>query len=515
MSRNQWKQHLRFVVPLLILYAGVASFRLGKWTFFVDESTRAYQAGLSIPNLLSNLRSDIHPPLYMFLLHFWQILFGNSDSALRAMSVLCGALHLALLSVMLAWLQVPMRVLRCTLLLLALSPCFVDYSRLAFSWPLVSFLISALLFCFVAFLMHPNRPRLLTLIGVTTLGLYTNYLTGIVALSLAIYGILANRASRKSLKYTFGWLAGTGILFLPLALLFSHQLLADSEEAVHRTLISRTGTLILRLCAIGYQFIFGDSANPANVLISVIGIAAASFLVINGIRVLARMEAEVQKPAKIYLTAAGISFIAALIAINTLHGDLHFLFTAERLQFALPPIMLVAAYGLCSLRFRALAAGVVVCLFFLLHGLYFTGYTFLNWAYHSDWSSYSKSLSAVLNRGPKPRMLVFDSPGFGRVGERYLQREMNFAEVADSTRLHLNSAKPWSSARTILWVEASRDSSRNHFVSNAREEVERQCRLVHTYEFLCDPPRWYALKEKLMRGDSSKYKIRATLYERR
>ena len=58
-------------------------------SLWLDEAISADVGMLPINELFDFVKSrDVHPPLYYILLHYWILLFGNSEVALRLPSVL-------------------------------------------------------------------------------------------------------------------------------------------------------------------------------------------------------------------------------------------------------------------------------------------------------------------------------------------------------------------------------------------------------------------------------------------
>lgn len=74
----------------------VRIFHLGAQSLWYDEGYSVYLAGKDLAQLTFETAQDIQPPLYYYLLHFWLALFGQSEQAVRGLSVLFG------------WLSVPM-----------------------------------------------------------------------------------------------------------------------------------------------------------------------------------------------------------------------------------------------------------------------------------------------------------------------------------------------------------------------------------------------------------------------
>ncbi len=83
-------------IPLLVLlFAGtlLRFYLIQTKTIWLDEAFSIWLAHQSLIDLWAWLiKIDQHPPLYYTLLHFWQLLFGDLQGAVRALSALCSTL---------------------------------------------------------------------------------------------------------------------------------------------------------------------------------------------------------------------------------------------------------------------------------------------------------------------------------------------------------------------------------------------------------------------------------------
>jgi len=82
------------VLPyLLVLLAfGLRLYRIDYQSIWRDEGVSLHLAASSIPTILANRASDVHPPLYFILLHFWTRLAGSSELSARFLSLVFGVL---------------------------------------------------------------------------------------------------------------------------------------------------------------------------------------------------------------------------------------------------------------------------------------------------------------------------------------------------------------------------------------------------------------------------------------
>jgi mannosyltransferase len=88
------------LVAILILAAFLRFYRLDAQSFWNDEGNSARLSERTIGLIIEGTASDIHPPGYYLLLHYWRAIFGPGEFALRALSAVAG-LALVLLTYLL------------------------------------------------------------------------------------------------------------------------------------------------------------------------------------------------------------------------------------------------------------------------------------------------------------------------------------------------------------------------------------------------------------------------------
>ncbi|HEX6511992.1 MAG TPA: glycosyltransferase family 39 protein, partial [Chloroflexota bacterium] len=71
--------------------------RLEYQSLWYDEGSSVYLAGQTLGAITRGAAHDIHPPLYYYLLHFWMAAAGQTEYAVRSLSVAAGMLIVALL----------------------------------------------------------------------------------------------------------------------------------------------------------------------------------------------------------------------------------------------------------------------------------------------------------------------------------------------------------------------------------------------------------------------------------
>ena len=120
---------------LLVLAAGLRWYKIGDRDVWIDEANGVLIAMKSLPVLIDRLKLDSSPPLYYFVLKVWMLAFGESEAAIRSLSLLGGvALTLSVLVLGRRWFSLEIGVIAA--LLIATAPIQIFYSQQArmYAW---------------------------------------------------------------------------------------------------------------------------------------------------------------------------------------------------------------------------------------------------------------------------------------------------------------------------------------------------------------------------------------------
>ena len=225
------------LIILLLIVALAFALRfvdLGRQSLWYDEGVSAYLTTLSLPELTQWTADDVQPPLYYYLLWAWARLFGQSEAALRGLSLL-----FSLATVPLAWYAgrrlFSERAGLLAALLFATSPLYIWYAQEARNYALLTFLgtlSSILLFDAVGAKHSPAVPyeipvqpanaspllRWAAYVLVSSAALYTHYFAGFLLLFHGIYVLMvwfsAGRATRWLVEAGIAW-GLIGLSYLP------------------------------------------------------------------------------------------------------------------------------------------------------------------------------------------------------------------------------------------------------------------------------------------------------------
>ncbi len=162
-------------LPILCVAFAIRAWHLATQSFWWDEAYSAMVASKGLREIVSTLaREDYHPPLHYFVLHFWMRVAGQSEFALRFVSVSAGVLTVAA-----AWTAARRLLTRSAApiaaLIFALAPFLWYYSQEARMFALVP-LFGTLALYFCARAVEENRRWLWApYTAMVTLGLYDFY----------------------------------------------------------------------------------------------------------------------------------------------------------------------------------------------------------------------------------------------------------------------------------------------------------------------------------------------------
>lgn len=197
---------------LLGLAAALRLAGIGKESIWLDEATSLMLARMSLPELVRTATLDIHPPLYYILLHFW-ISLGESEAAVRGLSVVAGVLNVGLLYGLgrtlfdgqTGWIAAA---------LLAASPLHIWYSQEARMYAWVAALMSASSWLALQFWRRGSWFTWLGYVLVTAAALYTHYYAvfGLFVINLFFVYLWA-RARVRDRRLIGGWIAAQAVVF--------------------------------------------------------------------------------------------------------------------------------------------------------------------------------------------------------------------------------------------------------------------------------------------------------------
>ncbi len=230
-AREAWERLRgweRFDFPLLFL---LAAFALGlRWrtmgaSYWGDEAIAIGIAAHPIGSLPHYLANDGSPPLYYVMLHFWMELFGRSEPATHALSMVAG-----LLAIPAAWWS-GRRLFGCQAArwaaALVATCAYLDYystETRMYSWLVLAALLA--ITCFVLAYRGAGRGYWVAATLLMSSVLYLQYYGLYLLVATVIVGAVAARksGSREHLRATVSYGLACALAFAPWAPQFLYQL---------------------------------------------------------------------------------------------------------------------------------------------------------------------------------------------------------------------------------------------------------------------------------------------------
>lgn len=175
---------LWWIPPLLaIAFAGFLYMqKIGDWSIWFDEAFSVALIRFNPMDLVLLTAVDVHPPLYYLALQAWVTVLGDSETALRSLSVVCmlSAMWVGFILVRRCF---GLRAAYLTLPFMVLSPFLLRYSQETRMYALATLITITATYFFVRANEDSKQSKKLwwTLYVIFVIaGLYTHYYTGLI-----------------------------------------------------------------------------------------------------------------------------------------------------------------------------------------------------------------------------------------------------------------------------------------------------------------------------------------------
>lgn len=317
---------LAIFLPLQSL---VAFFHLGLLSPWMDEAGTLTAIRLPLSGVIDFAARDVHPPLFYLLLWGWQRLpLGFKwEVQARALSVIFGLLATFALDRL--WARyLPDRLRYWLLMLWALSPCLLLYSRMCRSYSLQALLVLVAAACLLRLASAPSwrTSGNFTLAALATL--YTHYVPGL-ALLVAAHLVLAYRRRWR-------WLLAVDVAIAVGYVPWIWRLAASlSTWGSRGSAYAFTGSplldLPLKLAYWAMSFTMGEAVPDPILLAGMAALAVILWLMLEG--------------AREYPRTAALSTILTVTGLIGVVRWVSYPFVPARLLFVLPYFLLLVVAG--------------------------------------------------------------------------------------------------------------------------------------------------------------------------
>jgi mannosyltransferase len=256
------------VVLAVMAVSGILRSRYLGNQFWMDEGLSVGISSHALLNIPHVLRHDGSPPLYYLMLHVWMSVFGSSESATHALSLIFGLLCIPV-GTWVAWDLFGRWPAVIALVLFALNPFITAYSQETRMYSLMALLGLLATFAFIKGFIYRQRGYLILFCITQTLMLYTHAWGAFFGVGAALACVIVWRASdepRAILRDAVLVFGAAALLFLPWLPTFLYQ-------ATHTGSPWDSAPNFGAPVQISRNLMGGDRATVALVLASALGLA--------------------------------------------------------------------------------------------------------------------------------------------------------------------------------------------------------------------------------------------------
>ncbi|WP_421903678.1 glycosyltransferase family 39 protein [Maridesulfovibrio sp.] len=214
---------------ILLLATILRIYGIADESLWIDEGQTVAYATKSFAEIVKYCARDVHPPLYLFIMHIWTEIFGISETALRMISAIFGVLAVYLTYKVGARLMNRNGALL-SALFLAVSYMGINFSQEARSYTML--LCAILMAChgLLKFIERQDKPNFAYYAAAVALMLYIHTFTVFIILFHQIYYIVdwAGRSGERFKRFV-NWVGvnvGALVLFSPWMYFLLKQVLA-------------------------------------------------------------------------------------------------------------------------------------------------------------------------------------------------------------------------------------------------------------------------------------------------
>lgn len=206
-----------YVGLMMALGAVLRVWDIAQSSIWHDEGYTMMLAPMSPVQIVLRTGRDVHPPLYYLALHYWMLIFGNSETAARGLSAvfLLLAIPVAYLLVRKLWTEPAARL---AALFVAAGPFLIRYSQEARMYGMVAFLLLLATYLLIKALEANKWSWWAGYSVIVAAALYTHYYSVFMIVVHWIYvASLSNRHRRQGLWNPKWWGANilAAALFIP------------------------------------------------------------------------------------------------------------------------------------------------------------------------------------------------------------------------------------------------------------------------------------------------------------
>ena len=198
-----WRKITKYDVGLLaiiLICLFLRVYHLQTQSIWFDEAFSVFESKMSLPQLVETVASvENSPPLYFVFLHYWMMIFGSSESAVRFLSALFGVLAIPVFYLVGRQLFNE-EVGLLSAFILAISSFNIWYSQETRMYTLMVLLALLSMYCLLRLLQHSTLAWSAGYVLSTALLVYTHFYGLFVLLAQNIYIISLILSKNRTFK---------------------------------------------------------------------------------------------------------------------------------------------------------------------------------------------------------------------------------------------------------------------------------------------------------------------------
>ena len=223
------------ILAIVALAAFLRFFNLGSESIWLDEAFSVHAAETSLASIVQkSISADVHPPLYNLLLHFWVLIFGQSEAAVRSLSACFGIISVLLLYKV-GRVLFDRQVGLIASILMAISAFSIAYSQETRAYCLL-LLLTLISFLILIKILKADKPGKIHLFfySLTNIVLCYTHIFGLFVVGAQVlYFLLFRRRYTKSQLTFWGAQAVTLVGFSPWVYVLVTKTFQDSIQSLN------------------------------------------------------------------------------------------------------------------------------------------------------------------------------------------------------------------------------------------------------------------------------------------
>ncbi len=401
------------LIPIITIIGFILRvYKITERSIWLDEAITAQISQTGILGIILNRsQTGIHPPLYFILVYFWTCIFGDSELALRSLSMIFGVLSIPLLYKLVKKLYDETTALISSLIF-ALSPFLIYFSQEARMYPLFTFLaLLSLNYIYDLSNKEFNKKNLIKLLIINSLLLYTHFFSSLLIIAENIYMFICQRKNFKNLK---NWII---IQFITL-LFFSPWLYVIFTRNTPEVYQGAQKLSLYTISVSFYQAFFGFARS----LLERLNLHYFLFIIFCGLIILGLLSPyENKKGFLLNISYFFIPFIT-LIIISSFGKSFY---SSRYLSPFIPALFILMARGIKKFRYYPIITIII---------LFITGtYLFLNISYYQRMSYLNRPWREVVRyiheNSQEEHIVLISEPFYYRPFEYYNRGRLPYIPV--------------------------------------------------------------------------------------